>query len=206
MKNGRKLFVSATVLAVGILALLTYVYASTNVKYVYANNRGQKYQNAPHECPGRATISLDNGTVLNSTGTMTMHVVTNSAPDDPVHRQTLSPVSFDASGDDPALGHVTWTLDASRTVEETVIQGNNVGEDFPATCDIIFYVQGTFSSQPGITYRSMTPIHMRSTNLQSFNPHINETYQLVDPVQFENADNPDGGVAFTITGLTSILG
>lgn len=159
------------------------------------------------DCGVDATVAFSNGMSMKSSGTMSMKIVGNSTEKEAYVWQTLEPVSFKSEGDDPKFGHIVWSLDQPQgpavvPVEVTKIRGNNPGELFPATCDIYFYVQATIEAYPGQVFRSSTPVHMRATALGTFNPHVDEVYSVVDPVDFEDEF---GRVAFTVTELTSTL-
>lgn len=168
-------------------------------------------QNFPKDhpkCDVNAIVTLNIGITMQSTGSMSMKIVGNSSGTDVFAWQTLEPVSFTSEGDDPKFGHIVWSLDqpqdpaAFAAAEVSKIQANRPDELFPATCDIYFYVQATIEAYPEQVFRSTTPVHMRATELGTFNPHVNEVYSVVDPVDFKDEN---GKVAFTVTGLTSTL-
>jgi len=164
------------------------------------------------KCEINASVCINGGAAVGSSGMMDMIVTATSPAGAIPHWQTLHPVFFHSAGFDPQLGNMSWDLDDDATraaqglpiVGDSRIQGNTPESDFPATCDIQFYVRATCAAFPGMTFRSMTPVHMRSTNLMTFSPHVNELYTAVGPVNFEDASAP-GTIAFTVTCLSSIL-
>lgn len=196
MKTGKRAFTAIAGVAAGILGLLTYAYA-----YEFQQN----YTTPEDEmcfCDAAALVNFDNGGSTESHGTMQMHIESNSTDADQVPFQTLSAVNFRSSGHHPDLGEVTWSLLPRADVPISRIQANQADALFPATCDIYFYIEARFSNMEGAIFRSATPVHMRSENLMSFNRHVNEVYQVVEPVSFLAED---GSVAFTVTELTSTL-
>ena len=164
------------------------------------------------KCEINASVCINGGAPVGSSGWMDMIVTATSPAGAVPHWQTLHPISFHSTGFDPQLGSMSWDLDDDATraaqglpiVGDSRIQANVPDGDFPATCDIEFYVRATCGAFPGVTFRSMTPVHMRSTNLTTFSPHVNELYTAVGPVNFEDTRFP-GTVAFTVTCLSSIL-
>lgn len=157
------------------------------------------------ECAVNAAVTLSNGLSMTSSGYMSMAITGNSSDGDEFAFQTLSPLSFNSQGDAPDLGHVVWSLDQSRSLgadEVTEIRANNPGQLYPAQCDIFFYVQATATAFPGQVFRSATPVHMRAAQLKTFNPHVNELYTSVNPIDFTD---DDGNIVFTVQELTSTL-
>lgn len=202
--NRQKRFLTAGIFLAEMLcaALIATIFAPTTASAQYPPNHTPPVGRA---CEISATVTLSNGMVLTSGGWMDMNVTAVSPDSDIPHWQELEAKGFHSTGYDPMLGNISWDLDVNRQAPITRIEANdrtNWGVDFPATCDIYFYVIGTCSNFPGVIYTSTTPVHMRNKDLKTFNPHINETYDLVDPVDFEDAA---GNIAFTVTGLTSIL-
>lgn len=196
MKSRSKMLLVAIVVIAGFAALLSYVNARPTFK---------QYPQPHPLCAVDAEVTMSNGAVVGSSGTMSMEITGESSPDEIVPSQTLRATSFNSVGDHPEFGHVVWMLDDSREAEPTVISGTADGELYPASCDIVFYVKATASNfGDDVTFYSTTPVRMRSTDLMSFNPHYNEAYQLVEPVDF-TTDLASGEVSFTVTDLTSIL-
>ncbi|HVZ37770.1 MAG TPA: hypothetical protein VHI13_00690 [Candidatus Kapabacteria bacterium] len=114
---------------------------------------------------------------------------------------SFTPVSISVSGNDATYGDFSFTFDASRSVQNSTVTANQVGTDFPATADVYANVTGTISGIAG-TFTNSTVCHMRTTNLRSFDPNINETYTFVNDVDFTNGN----GDSFTIpAGATVTL-
>ncbi|HVZ37975.1 MAG TPA: hypothetical protein VHI13_01765 [Candidatus Kapabacteria bacterium] len=115
----------------------------------------------------------------------------------------LSPTDLQASVQDPQLGTINTTLDATRTAELTTIRSNDQSQRFPATGDIRFYANATVATAPGIVYASKTPVHLNSGNLNSVNPFNNETFTLTEDVEFYNTADLTQQTAFRLQGNTS---
>ena len=116
---------------------------------------------------------------------------------------TFKPTSLSLSGSDPDYGSFTFNFDASRPPTNSTVSQNQPESDFPATADIYANITGTVSEING-TYTNGGECHLRSTNLQSFNPQSNEKYEFVNDVVLTNPDNPDAP-AITITAGTEIV-
>jgi hypothetical protein len=154
-----------------------------NGQKVYVDNNGVQY----------------NGT---STGTGTFTVTnTNVNP----CQATLNPNAINVTSTVGALGTVTTTLDPTRIAPPTTITSNVIGSDFPATERINFFARATVSSRPGVNYRSIQPVQLFSGNVTTFNPHVNEVFNLQQPVDFEDVNRP-GVIAFTLRTLSVTLG
>ncbi len=117
---------------------------------------------------------------------------------------TLAPQSINATVVDPVLGNVVTTYDASRPATPSTVVSNQVASEFPATGDIYFHATATVSSRPGRLYRTINEIHLQNPQLRTFKPHRQETYNLVDPVDYEDVNIP-GVVAFTVTSISVTL-
>lgn len=193
MKNRKRFLTPAALLLTGVLALLTYVYA-----HAFQKN----YTDEECYCDIDAELAFSTGVSGNSHGVMQMGVAENGNLADGTAFQTLYPISFNSSGHIPEMGDITWKLHPVADVELSRIQANQPDALYPATCDIYFYVEAYSSEYPGQVFLSSTPVHMRSTDLMSFNPHHDGQYRVVAPVDFIT---PDGDVAFTVTELRSIL-
>jgi hypothetical protein len=114
---------------------------------------------------------------------------------------SLQPLQWQGVGNSPTLGTVNWQFDVSRSVANTTIVANQLGADFPATAHIRFHIRGTIGAVPGVTFESLTPLDVASSNIHSFAPFNNETFTLAAPVTFRQVNNPDGRT-FTMTSLT----
>jgi len=116
---------------------------------------------------------------------------------------TLRLTGFQGSGEAPGFGTFTWMGDPDRTTELSRVVSNAADGGFPGTSDIYMHMNVTLSWQPGKVFRSMTPIHVRSTKLMSWAPQRQERYRLVSRVQF--LDPETGEIAFTLTDLPCVL-
>lgn len=193
MNNGKRSLTTATLLCTGILAVLTYVYASAFQK---------NYEPEDCYCDIAATLQFDNGISAESHGRMDMQVVETGNLEDGTAFQTLFPIGFESSGHAEGLGEITWSLHPVADVEHSRIQAHQPDELYPATCDIYFYVEARASAFPDQVFTSATPVHMHADDLQAFNPHRDGQYRVVQPVEFIAED---GSVAFTVTDLRSTL-
>lgn len=113
----------------------------------------------------------------------------------------LQPSTWVGDGDEPTLGHVRWEFDVSRPVQNSSVIPNQEASFFPATGDLYFHIVGTVGFTGDTKYQSVEPLHVQSFNLFSFDPANGEQFVLVAPVDFVDASNPDGGVAFTLSDL-----
>ncbi len=147
------------------------------------------------------TDPLGNVYTPSSTGTGTFIVLNTST--NPCTAQ-LGPQAINITSVDPVLGTITTTADLSRVANASVIRSNILGFEFPATEDIYFYANTTISSRPGRLYRSIQQVHLNSTNVNSFAPHVNERFTLAGQVDFEDVNIP-GVIQFSITSLTVTL-
>jgi hypothetical protein len=114
---------------------------------------------------------------------------------------SLQPQQWQGTGNSPTLGAVNWQFDVSRSVANTTIIANQLGEDFPATAHIRFHIRGTLGAVPGVTFESVTPLDVTNSNVHSFAPFVNESFTLAAPVLFRQVGNPQGRT-FTLTTLT----
>ena len=103
------------------------------------------------------------------------------------------PITLTISGTHATYGDFSFNYDASRPAPNTVVTANQYGSDFPATSVVQANVYGTVSGLPGY-YVNSTPCRISTTNLMSFNPHINERYTFENDVVFVNADDPNAPV------------
>lgn len=113
----------------------------------------------------------------------------------------LTPAAISLTGSNATLGTITTSLSATGA-PTTTITSNQANTEFPATGNVYFNVSVTISSQPGKTFTSRTAIQLQNTNLNSFNPHVNETYSQVGTVTLNDAS---GAGAYTISGLSVTL-
>jgi len=111
---------------------------------------------------------------------------------------SFKPIRMSITGTDPTYGDYSFTFDASRPTSNTVVTANQVDAELPATSDVYANVTGTIAGLPG-TFTNVTECHMRSTNIQTFNPHVNEVYEFVDAVDFTSEDEDGDGNVTTFT-------
>lgn len=106
------------------------------------------------------------------------------------------------SGVQEQLGaEYSFSLDLDRPATTSSIRSNQAGTDFPATADIYANVTGQVGGLSG-TFTNTTECHMRTTNLSTFSPQVNEVYEFVQDVEFTNGE----GTTFTIpAGATVTL-
>jgi hypothetical protein len=149
-------------------------------------------------------VYVVNGVPYNATSTGTGTFTVTNTNVNPC-QATLNPNAINVTSIEPTLGIITTTLDPTRIAPPTTITSNVIGSDFPATERINFFAYATISSRPGKQYRSIQPVQLFSNNVTSFNPHLNEGFTLVQPVDFVDVDNPDP-IAFTLRSLRVTLG
>lgn len=117
---------------------------------------------------------------------------------------TFKPVSLNLSGTDPDYGSFTFNYDATRPPTNSTVSQNQPDAQFPATADIYLNITGSVSGIRGTYTNTGGECHLRSTNLQSFNPQTNETYEFVNDVTLTNADNADAPT-ITIDAGTQVV-
>ncbi len=145
----------------------------------------------------KVLVISDRNVASGSTGSGTFVANPPIAPQGPIN-STLTATNVTVTSNDPAVGTITTTLDASRDAQTTIT--SNGADRFPATGIIQFYATATISSKPG-TYSSDTPLELVNENLQSVNPFRNETFTLRNDVTFTN----DDGTSFTLkAGETTV--
>ncbi len=143
------------------------------------------------------------GNVYNATSTGVGQFTVVNTGTNPC-KAALDVNSINITSTEPVLGTITTVLDLTRRSQSSTIQSNQIGAQFPATEDIYFYAEATVSSRPGIIYRSRTQLHLSSTQVTSFNPHVNERFNLAGSVDFVDINQPDR-VAFTLRTLNITL-
>lgn len=155
-------------------------------------------QMAPN-APCTATIVAPNlqQTTFQTVGTATFNPV-GTAPG----TTSLQPSNWTGNGVSAQLGAVSWSFDVSRSVQNSTITSNGEAGSFPATGNLYFHITGTIAAFPAKTFHSTTPVQLRATNLLSFAPFLNETFTLVNPVNFNDQNN---NPAFTLTNIVLTL-
>jgi hypothetical protein len=117
---------------------------------------------------------------------------------------TLEPGTWKGTGNNDKLGAITWEFDQARNRDEGLVStvvANQLDDELPATGDLYFHIRGTLGAAPGTTYQSVTPLHLRNTNLKSYDPIVGELFTLVEDIPFEDVNKP-GITAFTLSNLT----
>ncbi len=97
---------------------------------------------------------------------------------------------FVVRGQHPALGEVEVRLDRGRFQELSNMTSLIPGQSFPARHEVLAHAVVTFSARPGMVWRTINSFRIRSDAVHSFSPAENERYDLVEPVLFEDAQNP----------------
>jgi hypothetical protein len=128
-------------------------------------------------------------------------IVKSVSTDGPTSVQ-LTTKTWTGTGHSDQLGDVTWEFDVDRPVEGSNITANQEDSDFPATAELYFHIIGSLSALPGEKYRSVTPVHLYATTINSFNPFGHETFALKEPVTFENLSDPNDRFTLTAINLT----
>lgn len=184
----KKLHIVAATIAMAFTGTITHAFAQGGI-----NVPAGQVIVCVIQCEGHVVVA---GHVVNAAASGNAQFVSlgGGNDDQTVNSCSFSPVSLTVSGSDPVYGTYTFHLDASRPAPTTTVTANQAGNDFPATGDVYANVIGTISGLPG-TFTNDSPCHMRSTNLQTFNPHVNERYLFVNDVTFTG---DDGTTAFTI--------
>ena len=190
---------------VPIASVAVLIIAAYTIVHAYCTNC--QPPGTPINCSTAATAVLvggpfGEGRTMNSTGRADFVVTATSTT--PTPSSTLQFQGFTGTGNDPELGAFIWSGNITRPTPLTTIVSNQADQDFPATGDILMHIDVTISARPGAVFRSMSPIHVHNGNLQTFAPHLNEVYNLTQPVNFEDAGHP-GEIAFTLVGLTATL-
>lgn len=117
---------------------------------------------------------------------------------------SLTPVSIETSVNDPALGTVTTTLDATRTAPATTIVSNTEEGAFPATATIQFYANATLEANGDIVYASRDPL-VFVADVNSLAPFEDETFTLANDVDFYDPNDEARNTAFRLrAGETTV--
>ncbi len=169
-------------------------------------------------CTGAVVIVLDNGDRLQSQssadGSATLEsqgpvyteqeqvqIAAGVVTEDELPARTAYAMqSITLTGVEENLGaEFSFTLDPDRPAPLSLIKANQADADFPATADVYANVTGTVGGLPG-TFTNTTTCHMRTTNLTTFLPQVNEPYEFVEDVVFSN----EQGTTFTIPAGASV--
>lgn len=107
-----------------------------------------------------------------------------------------------ADGIGNIIGPITIRKDPDREPPQSTLTSIVAGQPFPAIQDVIFNIHVTIPNLlPGITLRNKIPTNpgppiLRNSNVTTFPPQ-NDVYQLVEPIELEDVNNP-GPVLATI--------
>lgn len=203
----KKLYIAAALIAMAIMGSAMSAHAQGTIKVP----KGKKIICAV-KCHGLIFIRFADGTIIeiqaDASGTAELESLgSNNADGDDATEPTstsFTPVSITVSGTDATYGDYSFSFDASRNVSNTVVTANQPGPDFPATANVYANVTGSIAGIAG-TFSNSTECHMQNTNLNSFDPHVNETYTFTNDVVFSDPNAPDDdgdgvpdGASFTI--------
>ncbi|MBV9691393.1 MAG: hypothetical protein JO202_16965 [Ktedonobacteraceae bacterium] len=100
------------------------------------------------------------------------------------------------------IGSITVRKDPDRDPPQSTITAIVPGHPFPAVQDMVVNIHVTIPNLlPGITLRNKIPTNpgppiLRNSNVTNFPPQ-NDVYQLVEPIELEDVNNP-GPVLATI--------
>lgn len=192
----KTLLASAALLAGGIIVSSTGLSAQTG---------GLKTPlGTPSACGVTSTVNITSTTIpsgkFTATGTANFITTAYSAAPEATAQQGTS---FTATGSSTTLGQATWSF--SGTSNSAFISANQTTSSFPATSTLSFNVEATFSAVPGRTFRSIGPVTLKTSNLRSFNPQVNESYALTNTnLQFEDVAQP-GVPVFTIPTMSVVI-
>ncbi len=101
----------------------------------------------------------------------------------------LTPVGLNIVSNAGPLGVINTTLVPGVPQPLAQFHSQVLPNTFPATEEFSFIVQATSSAFPGQIFRATSPLLFRSDRVLSFNPHRQEPFNLVRPVQFVDANN-----------------
>ncbi len=91
----------------------------------------------------------------------------------------LAPTNLDIVSHNPVFGTIRTYIDPTRTPNLATLTLNS---DNAYTENFYFYVKADVPGFPPLT--GIQELHFRSHQVRSFNPHINERFQQVAPVDF----------------------
>ena len=103
-------------------------------------------------------------------------------------------VRYHMEGTHPQLGRLTADLDPDRPSPVGYLVENEEGTGFPATHVTYVNVLMTASSMPGVVLRNMEVLTIYNENTETWDPTVNEVYDLNGVVSFEDASDPGAPV------------
>jgi hypothetical protein len=114
----------------------------------------------------------------------------------------LTPTNLNIVSNAGPLGVITTSIDPTAPLPIATFRSHQQNTQFPATEDFAFPVQATASSRPGRIFKGVGLLRFHSDNVNSFNPHRQELFRLVAPVDFVD---DAGVVVFTLRRADIIL-
>lgn len=147
---------------------------------------------ADMDIPGQGSFTLG------TTGEMQV-LLTDCADVAGIESMEMDVTKFDVDAETTPYGAMQIRLDETRPAPTSTYVANIPYQEYPATHDMYAYCTVTFEDLSGVVWRSIQPFHMRSEDVNSIFPSINEAYELVSEVEFEDVSNP-GVVVATLTG------
>ena len=112
----------------------------------------------------------------------------------------LVPTGLNITSSAGPLGIIHTTLNPTAPQPVAHFHSLQLPNTFPAFEEFAFNVQATASAFPGKIFRATTQLRFRSDNVHSFNPHQQEPFYLVQPVDF--VDPVTGNLAFRLVNVT----
>ena len=112
-------------------------------------------------------------------------------------------------GEGTSMGPITLRKNPDREPPQSILKANSKGLAFPATQDLVIDFHVTIPNLlPGVTLRSKYtpnpgPPILRNPNVTNFPPQ-NDVYQLVEPIDLEDINNP-GPVLATINNFPATV-
>jgi hypothetical protein len=109
---------------------------------------------------------------------------------------------FESNGKGKGIGAITIRKHPHRQPPHSSLTSKTHGKPFPAVHDMVLNVHVTMPDLlPGITLQNIIPPNpgpaiLRNPNVTNFPPQ-NDVYQLVEPIELEDVNNP-GPVLATI--------
>lgn len=117
--------------------------------------------------------------------------------------ETLKITNVSFAGDSPKYGSVKTGADLSQATTPTTVTANQDDSKLPATGNIYFYPTVELGAYPGVTFTSTEEQQLQNTNLNSYDPQVNESWKLVNSKL--NFVDDAGEEAFTLTSQTTTI-
>ena len=116
---------------------------------------------------------------------------------------------FVFTGVGPIIGTITIKQDPDRVPPQSTLTAIVPGRPFPAIQDMVVNIHVTIPNLlPGITLRNKIPPNpgpaiMRNSNVTNFPPQ-GDVYQLVEPIELEDVNNPGPVLATILTSPVTV--